>query len=153
MLAKDIMKKDVFVLKRGDTVAYAIERLLEHNISGMPVVDEESILVGILTESDLVTKSKKMDIPNYFPSFYPLFDTKKYFDKVTNLDEKMKKIMDSKVEEVMTTEVFSVEEDVSMEEIVKLMADKGVHRIPVVAEGKVVGIITQKDIIKAYAKK
>jgi len=153
MLAKDIMKREVYVLKKGDTVESAIAKLMEYNISGMPVVDDNNQLVGILTETDIVTKSKKLDVPNYFPSFFPLFDTKKYLDKVNNLDEKMKEMINSKVEDVMTEEVFSVEEDVALEEIVKLMATKGVHRIPVVAEGKVVGIITQKDIIKAYANK
>ena len=153
MLAKDIMKKEVHVLKKEDTIEHAIEKLMEYNISGMPVVDENNQLVGILTETDIVTKSKKLEVPNYFPSFFPLFDTNKYMDKVSNLDEKMKEMINSKVEAVMTEEVFSVEEDVALEEIVKLMATKGVHRIPVVAGGKVVGIITQKDIIKAYANK
>lgn len=153
MLAKDIMTKEVFLLKAGDTVEHAISKLLEYNISGMPVVNEENQLVGILTESDLVAKSKKLDIPNYFPSFYPLFDTKKYMDKITDLDEKMKEIIQSKVEAVMTKKVFSVEEDVALEEIVRLMATNNIHRIPVVADGRVVGIITKKDIITAYANK
>ena len=154
MIAKDIMKTEVYVLKQGDTIEHAIEKLIEYNISGMPVVDEDNQLVGVLTETDIVTKSKKLDVPNYFPSFYPLFDTKKYLDKVINLDTKMKEMIESKIGDVMTKDVFSVEEDVALEEIVKLMASKGIHRVPVVAkDGRVIGIITQKDVIKAYASK
>lgn len=148
MLAKDIMNCDVVTVKEEDTVENVIKLLLENNISGVPVVDEEGTVIGIVTEGDIIFRSKKLHIPTYFT----ILDSYIFLESTKNLENDIRKMAAYRVKEVMTKKVITVEQDETIEEIATLMTTKKINRIPIVDKGKIVGIVSRRDIIKAYAK-
>ncbi|SNS09965.1 CBS domain-containing protein [Anaerovirgula multivorans] len=149
MLAKDIMTREVITVRKEDTVEDVIKLLLDHNVSGLPVVDEENRVVGIITEGDLIYRSKNLHLPAYFT----LLDSYIFLENPKNLETQIRKMAGYKVEEVMTAEVIVVNEEETIETVATLMTEKKVNRIPVVKEDELVGVISRRDIIKAYASK
>lgn len=149
MLAKDIMTREVITARKEDTVEDVIKLLLDHNVSGLPVVDEENRVVGIITEGDLIYRSKNLHLPAYFT----LLDSYIFLENPKNLETQIRKMAGYKVEEVMTAEVIVVNEEETIETVATLMTEKKVNRIPVVKKDELVGVISRRDIIKAYASK
>ncbi|GAB6085281.1 CBS domain-containing protein [Alkaliphilus crotonatoxidans] len=147
MLAREIMTKDVITVKREDTVEHVIKLLMEHNVSGLPVVDEENHVVGMITEGDLIYRSKKLQIPSYFT----ILDSYIFLESTKTIQEQIRKMVGYRVEDVMTEKVISVDVEENIEEIATLMATKKVNRVPITENGKLVGIVSRRDIIKAYA--
>jgi CBS domain-containing protein len=113
--AKDIMTKEVITVKPSTTRDELVKILARNKISGVPVLDEEGRVIGVVTEADLLQKTGQT------------------------------------VGELMTKEVISVCEDTPIEEIAKILAEKGIKRVPVLKEGKLVGIVSRADIVKAFA--
>lgn len=146
MLAKDIMVKNVITVKRDQTVEDVIRLLMEHNISGLPVVDDENRIVGIVSEGDLIYRSKQLKLPSYFT----ILDGYIFLDNPKTMEEQIKKMVGYLVKDIMTEKVITLNEEDSIEKAASLMTDKKVNRLPVVKEGKLVGIISRRDIIKSY---
>ena len=117
---KDIMTKDVISVKRATPIYQAVEVLLENEITGMPVVEEDMTLSGVITEKDCIR----------------LF----YADE----DEKNKT-----VEYFMTRPAVYYKEDDSLQTICDFMMINYFRRVPVISkEGKVVGIVSRPDVLK-----
>ncbi len=145
--AKDIMTKDVITVKRDHTVNQVIEILMNKNISGVPVVNDEDQVIGIVTEGDLIYRSKKLEIPRYFT----ILDSYIFLDNTKKMEEQIRKMVGYRVEDIMTKDVIVVNEEDTLEEIATIMTKKSVNRVPVVADDRLVGIVTRRDIIRAYA--
>lgn len=150
MLAKDIMTKDVFTIHKDDKVEDAIKLLLEKNISGLPVVDDEFKIVGIVTEGDLIYRSKNF----HFPLYYSIFDSYIFLENPSMIEEQLEKMTGYKISDVMTKNVCTAMENASLNDISTLMTEKDVNRIPIVDQNdKLIGIVARKDIIKSYIQK
>lgn len=145
--AKDIMTKDVITVKKDHTVNQVIEILMNKNISGVPVVNDEDQVIGIVTEGDLIYRSKKLEIPRYFT----ILDSYIFLDNTKKMEEQIRKMVGYRVEDIMTKDVIVVDKEDTLEEIATIMTKKSVNRVPVVADTKLVGIVTRRDIIRAYA--
>ena len=145
--ARDIMTADVLTVTPDQTVNEVIEILMNKNISGLPVVDGDGKVIGIVTEGDLIYRSKKLEIPRYFT----ILDSYIFLDNTKKMEEQIRKMVGYRVEDVMTREVVMVDIDDSVEDIATIMTRKSVNRVPVTREGKLVGIVTRRDIIRAYA--
>lgn len=147
MLAKEIMTRNVITVTPQDTVDQVVKLLMDHNISGLPVVDGDRRVVGIITEGDLIYRSKKLQIPSYFT----ILDSYIFMESTKTIQEQIRKMVGYRVEEVMTKEVILASVDDTVEEVATLMANKKVNRIPIVDHGALVGIISRRDIIRTYA--
>lgn len=149
MLAKDIMTKEVFSVNENDTVDTVIKLLLEKEISGAPVVDSENRLVGVISEGDLIYKSKTF----HFPLYYSIFDSYIFLEKPSIIEDQLEKMTGYKVKDVMTKDVISVNEDATINKMATIMTEKDINRIPVVDnENKLVGIVARRDIIRSYSE-
>ena len=149
MRAKDIMTKKVIVVHDTDTIDKVAKLLIKNEISGVPVVNSENKLVGILSEGDLVFQQKKLTPP----FFLSLFDGFIQIGKSTFFEE-MKKISAFEVKDLMTKDNLVIaQEDTEISELATLIIKNRVNRIPIVnANNEVVGIITRHDIVKANYK-
>ncbi len=145
MRARDIMTREVLVAKPDDSVEKVARILLENKISGIPVIDAERKVLGIISEKDLIIKAGELKIPFYIT----LFDSIIFLENTMRFNNDLKKYTASRVKDAMTTKVIAVDEDELVSNIVKLMQDKKVNRVPVLRHGKLVGIITRNDILKA----
>ena len=142
--ASDIMETNIICINPETEITRAVEVLLNNHINGVPVVDEQDELVGILCQSDLIFQQKELPIPPIFTildGIIPLTSSKK-------LDDEFQKISASQVKDAMVKEVTSVSPDTPVSEIASLMVEKHFHTIPVVRDRKLVGIIGKEDILK-----
>jgi CBS domain-containing protein len=144
MKATDIMIKEVITVKQSATIEEIAKILIDNKISGVPVVDDKDILVGIVTEGDLLHKETSPRLPNAINILGAII----YYNGVDRYNEDFKKLMAGQAAEIMTDKVVVVSEDVEIDEVVKLMIKHGIKRIPVVTGDKLVGIISRADIIK-----
>jgi CBS domain-containing protein len=145
MNAKDFMTTNVITCSQDKTVKEAAEIMLEHSFSTLPIVDETGVLVGIITESDFVSKEAK--IPHALASIKQLFGQDYYFKDIESIYLETR---DKKISNVMSKKLITVDTDTNLTSIVNLMMSKHLKRLPVLDNGKLVGIITRKDLMRAY---
>jgi CBS domain-containing protein len=149
MLAKDIMTKDVITVGPNEKVEKAAKILLENKISGIPVVDEDNHVLGVITEKDLMIKASELKVPFYLT----LFDSIIFLENPIRFNNDIKKYTASDVKEAMTDKVYTVEEDTPVTEVVAIMQKRRVNRVPVLRHGKLIGIISRNDILKAMVER
>jgi CBS domain-containing protein len=144
MRAIDVMVRDVVTVRPDTDVADAIKLLSEHDVSALPVVDEASNLVGMLSEVDLIHRAE-IGTEKHRPWWLEAVTG------ATTLAEEFAKSHGKKVGEVMTTGVISVTEETPLSEIAALFERKRIKRVPVVKDGKLVGIVSRSNLIQALA--
>lgn len=148
MLAKDIMVTDVVSVRPDTSVVDAAKLLIEKNISGVPVVNEHNGLIGIVSDADLIVRDSNLHIPAYLNILGSVI----YLENPKILEDEVRKAAAVKVSDLMTTEVITVEEDTSVEEVATLMVEKKINRIPVLKNGKLIGLISRGDVVKSLVK-
>ncbi len=144
--AKDIMTGDVITINSEATVEELARLLIQHKISGVPVVDDRGGLIGVVTENDLISQNKRLHIPTIirlFDAFIPL--------GLGRMEEEIKKMAAITVSEICNKKVVSITEETLMDEIATIMAEKKIHLLPVLRNGTVVGIVGKADIVGALA--
>jgi CBS-domain-containing membrane protein len=142
--AQEIMTRDPITVSPETEIGQAAKLLLEKKLNGVPVVDKSGKLVGILCQSDLIKQQKKLPIPSIFTlldGFIPLTSMK-------HLEKEVRKITGTTVSDTMTPNPVTIRPDMAIQEIAGLMVDKKYHTLPVVDEGKLVGIIGKEDILR-----
>lgn len=147
--AKDIMVKDVITVRSTATIEELARILIEHKISGVPVVDENGDLMGIVTENDLISQNKRLHIP----TVVRLFDAYIMLESPGRIENEIKRMAAVTVGDICTRDVVTVTGDASMEDMATIMSDKNVHLIPVVSGKEIVGIIGKMDLIMGITKK
>lgn len=118
---KDVMVTDVITARRDTPVYEAVEAMVKHNITGMPVVNDDMEMVGILSEKDVLTLLYTID------------------------DE-------AKVEDFMTKKLVSFDQEESILEVTDCFVKNNFRRVPVTHKGKLVGIISRKNLVEYILK-
>ncbi len=147
MTAKDIMETQVISVSPDMEIKKAVTLLLDNHINGVPVVDDENRIVGLLCQSDLIFQQKEIHMPpilTLLDSYIPLVSSQK-------LEEELNKIAATRVEQAMVTDVTTVTADTPITEIANLMVEKHFHTIPVVDGMTVIGIIGKEDVLKTMS--
>ncbi len=151
------MTRDPVVLSPTMTLEQAAERFVQHQISGAPVVDERGRLVGILSESDILTHLRHLAEDTLGKRY--LTNRVHSLDLLAFLGERdhqaveavYQQLRASKVSDVMTRHVRSVKPTDSLEAVAAAMIEHDVNRLPVVDVNRVVGIITRADLARVFA--
>jgi CBS domain-containing protein len=146
---KDIMTTELITASPETEILQAAKVLLGNHINGVPVVDEAGKLVGILCQSDLIAQQKRLPIPSFFTFMDGLFST----SSAKQIEKQMQKIAAITVAQAMTPNPVFVEPDMSIEVVAGLMVDNGFHTIPVLQEGRLVGIVGKEDILRTLIAK
>ncbi len=131
-----------------DTVADAAKVMRKHKISGMPVLDGER-LAGIVSESDLLRLlATEEEGTLWLPSPFEVFEVPfRDLVKWERLHSKAEDVSKKKVSEVMSRNIHEVGPEDSVEEAASVMTRHRINRLPVVEDGRLVGIITRGDIV------
>ena len=142
MKASDVMTPDVISADPDATVLQAARYMIQHHISGLPVIDKTGTLVGILSEGDFLRRRETHTDrrPSRWLEF--LMGPGKLAAQYTHTHG-------SKVSEVMTTNLHTVSEDTSLEKIVEMMERYRIKRVPVLRGKKIVGIVTRANLMHA----
>jgi CBS domain-containing protein len=144
MRASDVMTLKPVVISPDASIFEAIQVMLQRNFTGLPVVDENSSLVGIVTEGDLLRRTEtgtQRKRPHWMEF---LLGSGKLATEYVHASGR-------KVREVMSPGVRTVTEDTPLDEIVQLMEHHQIKRLPVVRDGKLVGIVTRANLLRALA--
>ena len=116
--ARNVMNTNVVTIPDSATVGEAIEQLVERGISGLPVVDDQNLLVGVITEYELLGMIYRPEIK------------------------------ETPISQLMTTDVLTVGEDALLSQVVHIMQEQRIRRIPVVRDGQIVGVISRRDLLR-----
>ena len=144
MLAKDVMTHTVATVRPDTPIAEAIHKMVDGRISGLPVLDEQNHIVGILTEGDLLRRSELGTVPHRpgWVNFLrgPGLAASDYVRTRT-----------MHVADIMTPSPVVVTPDTSLEHVVAAMERGRIKRVPVMQDGVLVGIVSRGDLIRALA--
>jgi CBS-domain-containing membrane protein len=138
------MTTDVVSVSPETEIVQAARILLEKRINGLPVLDAKGRVVGIICQSDLVVQQKSVPIPSLFSlldGFMPLTSLKR-------IEKEVEKIAALTVAQAMTPKPTTVTPETGIDEVAALMVDKGFHTLPVVQDGKLVGVVGKEDVLK-----
>jgi CBS domain-containing protein len=148
MIAKNVMNRNVVSIKPNDTLRDAVILMVKHSISGLPVIDEDKNIVGIISQSDVLRHGKRP----FILETVDLLEILLYEQSPENYEKELKIALDLKIKDVMTKDIITVLESTPAGKIAHLMISNKINRVPVIRDGKLVGIIGREDIIKAIAK-
>jgi CBS domain-containing protein len=145
MELKELMTKNVITVLQSMNVRDAAEMLFNMGISGLPVVNDQKNLVGMITEKDIIG----MALPKYVEKLGSLaytFDMVPFAKTLAEADKVL-------VKEIMRKDVITATVDTSVPEVARIMIVKRIRRIPILdQEGRLVGIIARHDIVKEIFK-
>ena len=148
LYARDIMTKKVLTVSPETSIADLSKTLENRQIGGVPVVDQDGRLVGVITQSDLVERARDLELP---PSIN-ILDFHFYLQIPSHSIQKVEKMLGTTVGDCMTPNPVTVAPDAPVSQIAALMAKQKVHTIPVVKAGKIVGVIGKMDLVRAMAR-
>ncbi|CBN58680.1 signal transduction protein [Kamptonema sp. PCC 6506] len=144
----DVMTRDPILARPEMPLSEAIKILAERRISGLPVVDENEKLVGVISETDLMWQEVGVTPPAYIM----LLDSVIYLENPGRYERELHKALGQTVGEVMSRDPITTTPDKSLPEAARLMHERSIHRLPVIdPTGKAIGILTRGDIVRAMA--
>ncbi|MBS0251737.1 MAG: CBS domain-containing protein [Proteobacteria bacterium] len=144
MKASDVMTTKVISIHPDATLSEMIKQMLDHRISGLPVVADNGTLVGVVTEGDCLRRAETGT--QVKRSFWRDFLT----GSETLADEYIR-THGRKVSEVMTRDPISVSPDTDLSEVIHIMEKNRIKRVPVVKDGRVVGILSRANLLQALS--
>jgi CBS domain-containing protein len=145
LTARDIMTADPVTVARDLSVTDAARLMVENRIGALPVLDGDD-LVGIVTEGDLIMQDVKVEFPTYI---HLLDGFIMYPPSTARFESELKKAVGATVGDVMTADPITVQDTTSIEDVATLMVHREVSRLPVLDGGRLVGIVSKSDIVRA----
>jgi CBS domain-containing protein len=148
-IVADVMTPDPIAVRATTPLQEAIKTIAQAEISGLPVIDDDGKLVGVISETDLMWQETGVDPPPYIM----ILDSVIYLQNPARYEKEIHKALGQTVGEVMTEKPISITPDRSIRNAAHLMHEKKIRRLPVVdpQSGKLIGILTQGDIIRMMA--
>ena len=145
MNASDVMTSNVFSVSPQESLVVAAKLMLQRKISGLPVIDDLGELVGMVTEGDFLRRSEigtKRERPKWV----------EFFIGPGKLADEYVRFSGRKVRDVMTRNVQTAAPETPLSEVVRIMERHHIKRLPVIEEGKIIGIVTRSDLLKPRAR-
>ncbi len=146
----DIMDSDVPAVYATDSVERVLEVLKEHELAGIPVINEGGRCVGIITEEDLVLSGEDADL--HLPHYFQLFGGFVFLESLGHFEERLRKAVASTAADLMTEDPVTIEPTATVEEAARLIARKKHNRLPVVEHGRLVGVVTRLDVLEGMTR-
>lgn len=145
------METDIFTLNETATVRDAVKYFLDKKVSGVPIVSKDGICLGFISDGNIMRYLKAGDNPPAEIDSSFLF-MNYLWNPDSEFEEKLNSIMDMNVLEVGTDKPITIQESASLEDACALLSDSGIKKVPVVKDGKVVGIISRSAIVHYITK-
>jgi CBS domain-containing protein len=142
MRAHQIMTRSVITIAPDATILEAARTMLQHHVSGLPVVDAAGKLLGIVSEGDFIRRGE-IGTPRKRGRWLKVLLGESAVDYVREHGRR--------VSDVMTSDPITVTEDATLEEIVDAMETNGVKRLPVMKDGRLVGLVSRANLMQAVA--
>ncbi len=145
----EIMDRTPETVQPDTPVEDVVRTLRENELPGLPVIDDDRKLVGIVTEADLILPDDQGDL--HIPHYINLFGGTVFLEPLGRFEDRLRKAFASKAADMMTRDPDSVAPDTTVREAARLIHDTGHNRLPVVEDGRLVGVVTRVDVLGALA--
>ena len=145
LTVRDIMQPDPVSVTVADSVERVLHVMREHDLSGVPVVNEGGRCVGIITEADLVLSDEGEDF--HLPHYFELFGGVVFLERWSNFEERARKACAALAEDMMTPDPITIEPDASVREAAHIIARHKHNLVPVIEHGRLVGVVTRVDVL------
>lgn len=146
MLVSQVMTTDVITFTPDETVEVATRRLLDRNVDGAPVVDEDGAVIGMLSADDLLVQETQLHYPTVFSLFGAYLELPSSHRK---FEEELRRAVGAVVGDVMHRDPVTCAPDDTLERAASLMHERKVSRLPVITDGRLVGIVARGDLLRA----
>jgi CBS domain-containing protein len=141
MRVHDVMTTEVATARPDAPLKELAAQLAERGISGMPVVDDEGVVVGVVSEADVLAKA------------LPGPEDEGALARLLRRDDADVRRLDARlVRDVMTTPAITIEEYWPVAEAAERMLESKINRLPVVRDGRLVGLVSRADLVRAFAR-
>jgi CBS domain-containing protein len=149
LTVRDIMDADPVSVTVADSVETVLHVMRDHDLNGVPVVNEGGRCVGIITEADLVLSDENEDF--HLPHYFQLFGGLVFLERWSHFEERARKAFAATAEDMMTEDPITIEPDATIRDAAGLIARKKHNRLPVIEHGRLVGIVTRVDVLEGLA--
>jgi CBS domain-containing protein len=143
MKVRDVMHRDVITVAPQTPLKEVARTLVEHGISGVPVVDEHGTVLGVVSETDLLVKERGE------PARRPRLLARLFGPEPADAAAKAEAVTAA---EAMTAPAITITADRPLREAAALMVERQINRLPVVEDGRLVGIVTRADLVRAFVR-
>jgi CBS domain-containing protein len=144
---RDIMETDVPTVHPDDTIEAVLRTMRDHDLPGIPVVNEGRRCVGIITEADLIMAGEEEDL--HLPHYFELFGGIVFLESTRKFEERLRKATGSLARDLMTEDPITISPGAGVEEAARVIARRKHNRLPVVEHGRLVGVVTRVDVLDA----
>jgi CBS domain-containing protein len=148
-LVHEIMDRDPLTVSPDATVEEVVRALREQELPGVPVVDGDGRCVGIVTEADLVLPDDEGDL--HIPHYVNLFGGTVFLEPLSRFEDRLRKAFASRASDMMTPDPDTVGPETTVREAARAIYETGHNRLPVVDDGRLVGVVTRVDVLGALA--
>ncbi len=148
MKLEEIMNKYPVTVNADATIHEVAMLFVKHDISAIPVVDNDGVLMGIITEGDLLYKKVRPHTPHYVN----ILGASIFYAGIGEYNDNFKKLLAASVDKLMTKDVIYGEPDTDVEDIAAVMVEQHLKVVPVVKDSRVVGTVSRKDIMRLIAE-
>jgi len=148
-VVREIMDSDPATVHPDTPVEDVVRMLREHELPGVPVVEGDGRCVGMVTEADLVLPDDEGDL--HIPHYIELFGGTVFLEPLSRFEERLRKAFASTAADMMSRDPDTVTPDSSVQEAAHLIHSSGHNRLPVVEDGRLVGVVTRVDVLGALA--
>lgn len=146
----EIMERDPVTVRPEDDVESVVRVLREHELPGVPVVDGDGRCVGIVTESDLILRDQDADL--HLPHHIDIMGGVIWLESMKHFEERLRKAFASSVSDMMTPDPIAVSTDTDVSDAARIISERGHNRLPVVDDGRLVGVVTRLDVLEALTR-
>jgi len=148
MKVREIMTTDVATVRQDTSVNDIAKLMHEHDISGIPVVDDARHVVGIVTELDMIVRNTRLELP----AFIQILDLARIpLEMPGHYRNRLRHMLGASAGDIMTEEVVTISPDAQMEDLAETMVKRRVNPVPVIENGVLVGIASRADLIRMMA--
>jgi CBS domain-containing protein len=146
---REIMDPQPVTVRPDTPVEEVVHTLRRHELPGVPVVEEDGRCVGIISEADLVLPDDQGDL--HIPHYVNLFGGTVFLEPLSRFETRLRKAFASNAADMMTRDPDAVGPDTDVREAARLIHESGHNRLPVVEDGRLVGVVTRLDVLGALA--
>jgi CBS domain-containing protein len=141
----DVMTRDVITVTPETPLRELAKILSEKHINGVPVVDDQGNVLGVVSETDLVNQNKPLHIPTVFV----ILDSVIPLENPWRLQKEFKRLTATKVEDIYSKPAVTVSPETEISEVAQIMSTRKLYTLPVLDGGKLVGVVGKEDIIRS----
>jgi len=146
---KEFMTKKVMTVGEDESIKNVFKIMDKHGILGVPVVNDDQKVIGMITESDLIEHFTTLETPKSIA----LLGSILYLDDLSEFNKNLKEHCSETVKDLMNKEVITIDEEASLLDAINLMSEKDVNRLPVLNNDETLaGIVTRTDMVHQLAK-